>query len=588
MNWDLTPLYKGFDDPAFAADMCVLESGIDDANTRLTALTAGEGDADALRALTLEMEQLTDLHIRLSALVQLNLAADSNCEAALKPRMRLMELQNRMSLLESALARWVGENPRIDALCDEDEALRARKLYFRKLKDQAAHLIDPTLEPVVLKMQQSGGSAWCRLRDELFAGLEIDLETDGEVRRLPLTAVRALACSPRAEVREAAYKAELAAYPRIETGMAACLNGVEGEALTLCELQNYPSVLDWALSSARMDRATLDALLQAMRDSLPMFRRYFRLKARLLGQDALRFCDLLAPLGGGVHRYTLDEAKETLLRVFSACHAPIADVMKRAFDERWIDAYPRPGKEGGAFCHGVHMLRQSFVLTNFDGSFSDVSTLAHELGHGYHDSLLADEPGLLCDIPMPLAETASTFNELVLSEHMLASADAEAALNLLDHQLSEAAQVVVDIFSRFLFEAEVIERRKTSTLSARELCEIMLDAQRQTYGDGLAEGWMHPYMWACKPHYYDTYYHFYNYPYAFGQLFSAALYTRWQETGDAFWPMYDQLLRFSGAGTVREATQAAGMDVSDPEFWRSGLRFFERKLLEMEKIAEKR
>lgn len=586
MNWDLSRLYRGFDDPAFAADMDALAAEIEAAGAQLNDISEGAEEAARLRALILRLQDIVDLAGKLRAMVQMTLAADAGCEAALAPRARLMELGNRLEMLDSAFVRWIGANPRIDALCAADEVLGEHALYFRKQRERAAHMMNPDLERVALKMQRSGGSAWCRLRDELFAGLSMDLTLDGETRRLPLTAVRALDTDARPEVREAAYRAELANYPRIETGMAACLNGIEGEALTLCELKGFDSVLDWSLALSRMDRAALDALLQVMRDSLPMFRRYFRLKARMLGRERLRFCDLFAPLGGDARRYTLEEARETLIRVFSACHPPIAAVMNRAFDENWIDAYPREGKEGGAFCEGVHALKMSYVLANFDGSYADVSTLAHELGHAYHDSRVSETSPLLCDIPMPLAETASTFNELLLSERMLAAADADEAVCLLDQQIGDAAQVIVDILSRFLFEAEVIARRRTRTLSARELCEIMLDAQRQTYGDGLEEGWFHPYMWACKPHYYDTEYHFYNYPYAFGLLFASGLYARWREMGEAFWPMYDHLLQFSGAGTVREVAAGAGIDLSDPEFWRGALRFFEEKLDKLEEIAK--
>lgn len=576
MNWNLSKLYGGFDDPAFEADMKRLAEEVASADELLKELSCD--NAGRLRAFVLKLQEISDLSGKLSSMVILTLAADSNCEAALGPRTRLLKLGNEISLLDSAFTNFVGAHPEIEELCAQDEVLNEHALYFRKLRSNAAHLMEPALEPAVLKMQLSGGSAWMRLRDELFSGLSIDLEVDGEMRRLPLPAVRLMDSDPSSEVREAAYKAELAAYPRIETAMAACLNGIKGEALTLCELRKFDSVLDWALSLSRMDRATLDALVATMKEALPMFRRYFKLKAKLLGRDGLRFCDLMAPVGESTKRYTLEESRKILTSVFGAYHEPICAVIRRAFEEEWIDAYPREGKEGGAFCSGVHALKMSYVLTNFDGSYGDLSTLAHELGHAYHDSCLNDVSALLCDIPMPLAETASTFNELLLSERMLAEISGDEAVSLLDQQICDAAQVIVDILSRFIFEAEVVERRKESTLSARELCEIMLDAQKQTYGDGLAEGWYHPYMWACKPHYYDTEYHFYNYPYAFGLLFASGLYAKYREMGAEFWPMYDRLLRFSGAGDVREVAASVGIDVTDSSFWKGALKFFESKI----------
>lgn len=583
MNWDLSRLYQGFDDPAFEADFNRVEKSIEETK----ALCADANDAPTLRAIVERLQEILLIMGKLDNYVSLTLAADSNCAKALAPLQRMQEIENAYALLDSEFVRRIGENAQIDSLIEQDELLREHVLFFRNAKERAKHLIDPALEATVLKMQMTGGNAWVRLRDELFSGLICEVELDGEVKRLPLTAVRAMAYDPDAKVRKAAYEAEIAAYPKLETGMAACLNGVEGEANTLAELMHYDSVLDWSLAISRMDRATLDALIDTMKASLPMFRRYFRLKNRLLGNEGrLKFYDLFAPVGGDARKYTLEEARETLLRVFGEYYTPIAETMRREFDESLIDAFPREGKEGGAFCSGVHALKRSYVLTNFDGSYSDVSTLAHELGHGYQDSCLSQQSVLLDDLPMPLAETASTFNEILLSEKMLASADRAAQIALLDQQIGDAAQVIVDILSRFLFEAGVVEKRKASALTANELCEIMQDAQLQTYGDGLDPECLHPYMWACKPHYYDTVFHFYNYPYAFGQLFASGLYALYLEKGEAFWPLYDRLLRFSGSGTVREVAASAGIDVTQPAFWQGSLKLFEDKLARLEALAE--
>ena len=233
MNWDLRKLYADFDDPAFAADMGKLTEDIAAARMRIAALGEGPDEAARLRAAVECLRDLSDLNGKLSSMVYLTLAADSDCEAALGPRQRLLELGNEIQMLDSAFVRSVGANPRIEALCAQDALLREHAPYFRACREAAAHLIDPALEPAVLDMQLTGGAAWVRLRDELFAGLSIDVELDGETKTLPLPAVRALAEDPRAEVRAAAYRAELNAYPRIETAMAACLNGIKVEALTL-------------------------------------------------------------------------------------------------------------------------------------------------------------------------------------------------------------------------------------------------------------------------------------------------------------------------------------------------------------------
>ena len=583
MNWDLQKLYRDFDDPAFLSDVEALRASVEEAveTARTMPMTTG-----AMESMIARYEGIVVLATKTISFSQLTLAADADCEPAMAAYNRLMPVMNRMEELDSALSARLGELRDLDALIGDSALLKRHAYLLTLLKRAAAHVIDPALEPTVLRMQLTGGAAWERLRDQLDAGLMIDFDQDGEVKKLPLSAIRGLAYSPDADVRRRAYEAELAAYPRMETPMAACLNGIKGEALTLCELKHFDSVLDMSLDSAHMDRATLDALLQAMEESLPMFRRYFRLKARLLGYEGgLRFYDLFAPVGKMKGGYTPEDAHALLVREFGAFSPRMARMIDRAFEERWIDMYPREGKEGGAFCADMYPLGISYVLTNFEGSYSSVSTLAHELGHAYHNECMLDGPILMSDAPMPLAETASIFNETLLAKRMLRSVNAPARMAMLDQQLSDAAQVIVDILSRYLFESEVIARRADTTLSARELCQIMLDAQRRTYGDGLDPDFLHPYMWACKSHYYSKDIHFYNFPYAFGQLFALGVYALYEKKGDAFLPDYEKLLRDAGSGDVRDVAASVGIDVADVNFWRSSLRVFEDSLDELEALA---
>ena len=585
MTWDLTKLYAGFDSPEFLSDMEAFKSAADAAVETARGM---EVTVSALEGAIRALERTMTLAMKLMPYAMLTLAADANDEAAMVAYARLLPVTNRMEEADSALSAKLGTVADLDALISRSALLTAHAWLLKKAQRRARHVIDPALEPTVLRMQMTGGSAWEQLRDQLDANHTVDVTVDGEARTLPLSAVRGMANSPDADVRKAAYEAELAAYPKLEIPMAACLNGIKGEARTLCELKHYDSVLDMALDTANMDRETLDALLRAMEESLPMFRRYFRLKARLLGYEGgLKWYDLFAPVGSMKGGYTPEEARALLVKEFGAFSPRMADMMNRAFDERWIDMFPREGKAGGAFCEGVHPLGISYVLTNFEGSYGSVSTLAHELGHAYHNECMKDLPILMSDYPMPLAETASIFNETLLAQRMLERADAPARVAMLEQQLSDAAQVIVDILSRYLFESEVIERRAETTLSPRELCEIMLDAQRRTYGDGLDGDCMHPYMWACKSHYYSTGVHFYNFPYAFGQLFAMGVYALYERKGADFLPDYEALLRRAGSGDVREAAASVGIDVADVNFWRSGLEVFERKLDELEALAGK-
>lgn len=578
MTWDLSKLYAGgFQDPAFLKDLDMILPRYAELLERACALK----DASGLAALIGDANELYDTHSRVMLLVELTQAANVTDPDANRLSEKMMAFGIAAEKLSSQLSRFLKDRD-LKELTDAEPALREYEWFLTCLKEDAKHVIAPELEDIILRMQMTGGSAFEQLRDKLDASLMIDL--DG--KKLPLSAVRGLAYSPDAETRRKAYEAELAAYPRIEEPMAACLNSIKGEALTLLPLRHYDTVLDTALDAARMDRETLDAMLGAMKEYLPDFRRFLRAKAKLLGYEGgLKFYDLFAPVGSSTREYTLDEARALIREIFTDFSPEVAAFLDHAFEDRWIDALPREGKVGGAFCAGSHPTGTSFVLANFDGSLGSVSTLAHELGHAFHHDCITDRKALQCDYPMPLAETASIFNETLLVNKLLERSDAETRVTLLDQQLTDAAQVIVDILSRFLFESAVVEQRKERTLTPGELNGIMLRAQRDTYGDGLDENCMHPYMWACKSHYYSTGLHFYNFPYAFGLLFGMGVYAMYPKMGDAFLPMYKKLLRTTCTGNVRTVAASVGIDVAGADFWRGSLNVIRERINEFCRIA---
>lgn len=584
MHWDLTKMYSGFDDAKLAADFAQAQA----LNQELAALLQEKpADVGALLVQAVRTAQKRSEKMALvGEFIFLNLATNAKNEQALAWMDKLMRAQVEMQQTSSAFMRYVSKVEGLDALIAREPLLKEHEYMLKTMVKDAAHVMDPAIEGPVLKMQMTGGEAWSQLSDQIMATHMVEMEIDGEKQSLPLSTVRGMATSPDASVRRRAYEAELASYPRIELAMAACLNGIKGEALTLCELQHYDTVLDTALDAAKIDRQTLDAMLTAMRESLPAFRRYFRAKARHLGHEGgLPFYDLFAPIGAAGKTYTLEEARQLLVQVFGQFSEKMSRFIDRAFEEHWIDAFPYEGKQGGAFCAGVHPLGISYVLANFEGSLDSVSTLAHELGHAYHGDCVKHLSILNADYPMTLAETASIFNETMLVAKLQEGANPQERLMLLDQQIGNAAQVVVDILSRFLFESEVIKRRKDHTMLPDELKEIMLDAQKQTYGDGLDENALHPYMWACKTHYYSASLHFYNFPYAFGLLFGLGVYERYLEKGEAFLPEYDALLAATGLGDVKDVAARVGIDVTDVNFWRKSLSVVEKMIDEMEKLA---
>lgn len=577
-NWDLTVFYKDFDDPEFKDDLARLPKEIDAFTAAIAA--PAEDEVKKLVSLVHQEEALSNLFERLSLMIGLTLSVDANNKAANAAMAPLMRAVMGSSLASNAFSRYLASLENLDAIIGADDELKARAFALREAAEEAKHQLPEALEKPVLKMQLSGGEAFSQLRDKLDATLLVDY--DG--KQIPLSAVRALAYDGDADTRRRAYEAELASYKKIELPMSFCLNNLKAEGETMAALKGYKGVLDMALAHSRMDEKTLEAMWTAIREALPELREYFKAKGRLLGhENGLPFYDLFAPVGQSTRTYTVEEARALLLDLFGKFCPEMGEMMRTAFDEGWIDMYPREGKSGGAFCSGYYAKNISRVMTNFAGSASDVSTLAHELGHAFNNRMLHHKPIMMTETPMPLAETASTFNETLFISQLLKTATPEEELTLLDSCLTEQTQTMVDIYSRFLFEQKVVAAQADHALDVDELKETMLWAQEQSYGDGLDPEYRHPYMWACKSHYYSTGVHFYNFPYAFGGLFARGLYARYEKEGEAFVPVYCDLLSRFGSDTIANVTSSVGIDVTTPDFWREAV---ESVLVQVRRFVE--
>ena len=581
-NWDLSVFYQGFSDPALREDINTIQTMTAQGHT---LLQADLPPARKLEAIVAHLERLSDKLSRTFLFCQLTLAVETDNQDAFRTLEELSALSVDTQVLQSACTRYIGSVEGLESVIASSSKLTQNAFALRESKREAEHMLPENLEKWMLRMSLSGGDAFQKLRDQLMGTLTV--ERNGQ--NLPLPAVRGMAYDPDPAVRKSAYEAELAAYPKVALPMAFCLGGIKGEALTMCEARHYPDVLTQQLAESRMDAETLNAMWTAIREALPDFRRYLRAKARLLGHaDGLPYYDLFAPVGKDVKKYTIEEARDLLNETFGKAHPQMAAFMMQAFDHRWIDLYPREGKEGGAFCAENHELRISRILTNYVGSFSDVSTLAHELGHAWHAHCLEGLPIMMAQPPMPLAETASTFNETMLSHTVIAGADTELAFGILEGILMEATQCVVDIYSRFQFESAVFEARKTHTPSVEELRALMLAAQEEAYGDGLARDTRHPDMWINKSHYYSVGLHFYNFPYAFGLLFGLGVFQKYQREGVSFLPKYDALLAGCGSDTVANVAASVGIDVRSVSYWESALAVLRAEIDEFETLAAQR
>ena len=571
-TWDLSFLYKGFEDEAFLADLARLPEAIAEQKAILEAELPVQ---EKLEKLMDADEALSCLMDRLFNFAGLTLATDASNGTAQQYEDKLSVIANDASLVGSAITRFVGSIDNLEEIIAASEKLQAVAFVLREMKQSAIHTIPAEIEPWMLQMKLSGGSAFSQLRDKLDSTHTVEYRGQS----LPLPAVRGMAYDGDASVRKDAYEAEIASYKKMELPMSYCLNSIKMEARTMAKAKGFSSVLDMTLDQNRMDRETLDAMIGAIKEYLPHFRRYLRAKAKYLGHaDGLPFYDLFAPVGKASKAYTIQEAREVLLREMGKFTPAMAEFMDNAFEQRWIDVYPKEGKGGGAFCAGAHEYDRSLILTNYQGSFSDISTLAHELGHAWHNRCMAGLPYCLTGTPMPLAETASIFNETILAHQVLKTATEEEQFTLLESSLMEVTQTCVDILSRYLFETEVIETRADHAMTVDELKDCMLRAQDATYGDGLDKNIRHPYMWACKSHYYSSGLNFYNFPYAFGELFGKGVFAQYLKEGESFVPKYNQLLRSCGSGTIAEVAASVGIDVRSADFWRASLEVVKQEI----------
>jgi pepF/M3 family oligoendopeptidase len=395
---------------------------------------------------------------------------------------------------------------------------------------------------------------------------------------MPIAALINLSHHHDQTVRQRAYEAEIEAWGTVREPLAAALNGVKGSVITLYKKRGRTDALHASLDHSRIDREILETMLKVMNESFPIFRKYLKSKAKRLNDVALPWWDLFAPIERTTKRYTWPETTKFITCHFSTFSERLASLAIRAFENNWIDAEPRRGKRGGGFCMDIPLVNESRILCNFDGSLDQVSTVAHELGHAFHTECQVGKTMLQTRTPMTLAETASIFCETIITEAMLAAATPKEELTILETNLISTTQVIVDITSRFLFEKEVFERREKSELSPDDFCEIMLQSQKSTYGEGLDEQHLHKYMWTWKPHYYSTGFSFYNYPYAFGLLFGTGLYVLYKERGKSFVSDFETLLAETGEATPAELASRFNIDVRKPDFWRNSLKVIEKRI----------
>jgi pepF/M3 family oligoendopeptidase len=576
-HWDMTVIYPGLESPAFEQGFSQAVQEIQDLVDLFDArhimeqppLALSNDVTQVFEALLQRYNMVLDTTSTLSVYIMCFVTTNTQDNLAQAKWSELQPPLVTLRKLSTRFTAWIGSLD-IEALIERSSVAREHAFVLRKAKLRAAHLMTPAEEMLAAELNMSGGAAWARLHGDVTSQLMVPLEVGGQTRELPMSMIRTLAFEADRGLRKRAFEAELDGWRSVAVPLAAALNSIKGEVNALEERRHWASPLEASLFDSNIDRQALAAMLAAARASLPDFRRYLHAKARLLGLSRLAWYDLFAPVGMSEKAWTYADATAFIVENFGSFSPRLANFAARAFREDWIDAEPRAGKVDGAYCTPLRN-EESRVFANYKPSYEGMSTLAHELGHGYHNLNLARRTTLQKETPMTLAETASIFCETIIRHAAMQKADEQEQLVILEASLQGSCQVVVDIASRFLFEQRLCEARKKRELSVDELNSLMLEAQKETYGDGLDASALHPYMWAMKPHYYSTDTSFYNYPYMFGLLFGLGLYARYQQDPEVFKASYDSLLSATGLADAANLAGRFGIDIRSPDFWRSSL-----------------
>lgn len=585
-TWSLENLYKSFEDTKFLEDYNSLPKQIKEFSKWTESVSAALNKEKIEEFLKKDIE-LSKTFEKIGAFAQLSYTVNVNDEKAIKTIEFCEKLSVDFKEIFVIFSQGLKNISNLEEIINSSDFLKEHEFFLKEIKDSLKYQLSKEEEIAIAKIKNTGSKAWSKLQENLTATLNIQVKVEGEEKTLPLPAVRNLAYEANPETRKNAYEAELKAYERVDSSVASALNAIKGEALTESEMRGYISILEKTLIDSRIKKETLDAMLSAMVDSLPDFAKFLRKKAEVLGHsNGLPFFDLFAPVGEANLTFTEEEAKEFILKNFYSFSQNLGDMAKKAFEENWIDFNPREGKVGGAFCYNLQSIGESRILSNFTGSFSDVGTLAHELGHAYHGYALNDESYLNTNYSMPIAETASIFCETIVKNAILKTASDKEKFFILEQDISDSLQVIVDIYSRYVFESSVIEKRKEGSLSVEEFKNLMIQAQKEAYKDGLDHEFFHPYMWLCKGHYYEASLNFYNFPYAFGLLFAKGLYAQYLEKGEAFVEKYDKLLALTGKASIEDVVAYMDIDISSREFWDASLNLIKKDIEKFIELAK--
>ncbi|SIT93116.1 M3 family oligoendopeptidase [Edaphobacillus lindanitolerans] len=592
VTWDLETFFKG------GSASSELRSHLDEASDlvqgfadHISAFHTPESTSDAGRvAELLEETKETMNHLReAGAVIGCYLAQDTTDKQALLLQGETSALgakfQTAFMSFQQKLAKTDG--PVWDELLRQD-GLKEFAFILGEWRRKSADRLPEAEEALITALSVDGYHGWGELYDLLVGDTKVTVTVDGEARELSVGQANNLSSHPDAAVRKEAFEKLEAAWAEKEEFFAKALNSIAGYRLAVYEKRGWDHVLKEPLEYNRMKEETLDAMWGAISANKEPFARYLGRKAELLGKQKLDWYDADAPVTESTATIGYQEGAEFIIDHFGKFGPELQSFARMALEDGWVEAEDRPNKRPGGFCTGMPQSEQSRIFMTYSGSMSNVATLAHELGHAFHSYALRPVHSLNRGYAMNVAETASTFAEMIVADAAVKEAKTEEEkLSLLEDKIQRSVAFFMNIHARFLFETRFYEERKKGIVSSDRLNELMEEAQREAYAGALGEA--HPHFWASKLHFYITGVPFYNFPYTFGYLFSLSIYAKALEEGEAFEEKYMALLRDTAVMTVEDlAMKHLGEDIMKQEFWEKGVRLCVRDVEEFLELTARK
>jgi len=585
VRWDLSDLYPEPAEAAIERDLDAAEA----AATRFAERYRGRVaalDAPALAAALDELEALLEPPGRAGAYAGLRFAADTSAPAngAL-----LQRVQERGSTVRNAIVffqlEWVAASDARAAALLASPALARRRHLLESMRRYRPHVLSEPEERILEELANTGERAWGRLFDEILAAARFRVTLDGETKELSEEETLSLLYDAGRERRRAAAAGLTEGLKQHARILAYVFNTLVQNKATEDRMRAYPDPLAARHLSNEIDAASVQALLSACERAFPIVQRYYRLKARLLGLDTLLDYDRYAPVGEAHSHVAFERARQIVLDAYRDFSPDLAELAARFFERRWIDAELRPGKRGGAFSASTVPSAHPYVMLNYTGTLRDVMTVAHELGHGVHQTLAREQGLFEQDTPLTLAETASVFGEMLVFRRLLKEErDPKTRLALLCGKLEDAFATVFRQVAMTRFEEKLhAARRSEGELPIERISALWLEANAPMHGDAVRLTDDYAWWWLYIPHFVHS--PFYCYAYAFGELLVLALVQRYDEEGAAFVPRYLAMLEAGGSRSPREVVAHTGLDIGDPGFWDRGLVLLEKMVAEAEWLA---